>query len=129
MFSVEFTGVDYVRQLEDLAFRVLRGHEVLDLHLCEVPDPHPVRRPSSAYSIGATSKPRFSPIICANISGGPPSSPGKTARSLSACSSVAAASMNHPRRQLPSAITAGVSPNIVTFKPLTSTPSTSPESM
>jgi hypothetical protein len=78
---------------------------------------------------GATSTPKFSPIICANISGGPPSWPENNARSLSACSSEAEASTNHPSRQLPSPITRGVSPNIATFKPLTSTPSTSPESM
>src|ERR1700736_72338 len=57
---------------------------------------------------------------------GPPSPPEKTAPSLSACSSEAAASMITPRRQLPSVITFGVSTTAATVRPLTSVPSTSP---
>src|SRR5262249_36117277 len=57
---------------------------------------------------------------------GPPKAPENTVPSFSACWSEAAASMNTPRRQLPSLITFGVSARAATVSPPTSVPSTSP---
>jgi hypothetical protein len=72
--------------------------------------------------------PSISPNSGASIAMGPPSCPAKTAPSFSACSWEAAASMNTPTRQLPSAITGGVSARTATVRLLTSTSSTVPES-
>src|SRR6266498_4210987 len=60
---------------------------------------------------------------------GPTSCPAKTAPSLSACCWEATASMNSPTRQLPSAMSGGVSARTATVRLLTSTPSTAPASM
>ena len=86
------------------------------------------RRPSSTYSIGALWTPSISVISGASMAMGPPSCPAKTAPSFSACSWDAAASMNTPTRQFPSAISGGVSASTATVRSLTSTSSTLPAS-
>ncbi len=80
-------------------------------------------------SIGIFAMPRFSPTSGPSASIGPPSWPPNTAPSFSACSSVAFSSIRTPSRQFPSLITCGVSATAATVRPLTSTPSISPDSI
>jgi hypothetical protein len=77
---------------------------------------------------GAVWTPSISLISGASMAIGPPSWPAKTAPSFSACSWDAAESRKTPTRQLPSAISGGVSARTATVRSLTSTSSTVPES-
>ncbi len=120
-------GMEDAGELRGLAALHAEWHDVLDLEVHGVADADRVAagRPPGPRS-AARSTPRFSATSGPRASIGPPSAPENTAPSFSACSSEAAASMNTPRRQLPSLITFGVSATAATVRPLTSVPSTSP---
>src|SRR5216684_1058789 len=76
----------------------------------------------------AFSTPSISPISGPSMAGGPPACPDRTVPSCAAWLSEAWSSRNTPTRQLPSLITGGVSRNKAKLRPLTSTPSISPDS-
>ena len=101
-------------------------HDVLDLEVDGVADPHRVAQALLAYLDRRALHAEALADERARAAIGPPSAPEKTAASFAACSSEAAASMKTPRRQSPSLITFGVSAMAATVRPLMSVPSTSP---
>ena len=127
--SSEPAGWKTPRQPHRIGVLRAERHDVFDLEVDRVADAHRVVEPVLTYLDGRALEAQVLPDERAKRLHRTAERAEKTPPSFSACSSDASASMNMPRRQLPSLMTLGVSATAATVRPPTSTPSTSPASM